>query len=139
VILYLDSSALVKLFVFEQASDKVHAYVMEAEAIATSRVAYSEACAAFARRRHEDRLSQEEYSAAKEALRNQWPSFGAVELAEFKAGELAMKHNLRGFDAIHLAAALELHAKTNRVPVIFCTFDTLQAKAARAERLTVVP
>jgi len=139
VILYLDSSALVNLFVVEWASEGVHELVAQAVAVATSRIAYVEACAAFARRRREERLTKHEYATAREVLKDQWPAFAAVELNEFNAGELAMKHSLRGFDAVHLAAALEIRSRANGSPVVFCSFDTLQREAARAESFSVVP
>ncbi|MGH8694308.1 MAG: PIN domain-containing protein [Burkholderiales bacterium] len=53
MILYLDTSALVKLYVREQGSAQVRAHVNKADVIATSVVAYAEARAAFARLRRE--------------------------------------------------------------------------------------
>ena len=53
MILYLDTSALVKLYVQEPGTDAVKAWVAEAEAAATSWVAYAETRAAFARARRE--------------------------------------------------------------------------------------
>jgi len=49
VICYLDSSALVKLYVHEQGSETVRKLVDAASAVATSKVAYPEARAALAR------------------------------------------------------------------------------------------
>ena len=53
MILYLDTSALVKLYVRERGSAQVRAHVNNADVIATSVVAYAEARAAFARLRRE--------------------------------------------------------------------------------------
>jgi predicted nucleic acid-binding protein len=50
VILYLDTSALVKIYVEEPKSAVVRENVKQAEGIATSRIAYAEARAAFARK-----------------------------------------------------------------------------------------
>jgi len=49
VILYLDTSALVKLYVQEVGSADVNDWLKDADAAATSWVAYAEARAAFAR------------------------------------------------------------------------------------------
>lgn len=49
MILYLDTSALVKLYVQEAHSDKVRAAATSAAAINTHVIAYAEACATFAR------------------------------------------------------------------------------------------
>ena len=51
MMLYLDTSAVVKLYVEESMSSEVVVAVEEAEAVATSLIAYAEARAAFARAR----------------------------------------------------------------------------------------
>ena len=50
MILYLDTSSLVKLYLDEIHSEAVHRWAQEAEVLATSRVAYPETFAALARR-----------------------------------------------------------------------------------------
>ncbi len=57
---------------------------------------------------------------------------------EFAAGRLAVEHTLRGFDAIHLAAALELHCAVGGSTVAFTSFDVHLNAAARAEGLHVL-
>ncbi|WP_347257902.1 PIN domain-containing protein [Methylocaldum sp.] len=49
MIVYLDTSALVKLFVKEVRSDRVRQAVSRARVVATHVIAYVETCAAFAR------------------------------------------------------------------------------------------
>ena len=139
MIVYLDTSALVKLFVIEDGSEIVEDLRLRSDALSTSRIAYVEACAAMKRRWREKRLSQRDYLDARRMLADQWTDFALTDINELKAGELAAKHNLRGFDAIHLEAALEVRAYTRHPSLTFCTFDVRQAQAARAERLTVVP
>lgn len=136
MILYLDSSAAVKLFVEETESTTVQRWAAEADGVATSRVAYVEVCAALARRRRERRLTEERFTDALAALKDQWKNFAAIEVDEFWAGELAVKHGLRGFDAVHLAAALELRESVS-VPVFFSSYDKLQLDAALAENLSI--
>ena len=51
--LYLDSSALVKLYVVEDGSSLVRQFVDQAEIVSTSLVTYVEARAALSRRRRE--------------------------------------------------------------------------------------
>ena len=68
-----------------------------------------------------------------------WPEIDTVLVDEIKAGELAVKHVIRGFDAIHLAAALEVRGiEGNKIDVTFCSFDDCQNDAARAEGLFVI-
>jgi predicted nucleic acid-binding protein len=58
MIAYLDTSALVKLYVKETGSAAVRAACDRSEALATSRLSYVEAHAAAARRAREGDLSQ---------------------------------------------------------------------------------
>ena len=53
MMLYLDTSALVQLYVDEKKSKTVKQAVHQADAVATSLLAYTEARAAFARSRRE--------------------------------------------------------------------------------------
>src|SRR5438445_612342 len=65
--------------------------------------------------------------------------FVLVELAAKvakRAGDLAERRALRGFDAIHLASALEVEELTGAVPS-FCCFDDRLREAALAERLPI--
>ena len=63
MILYLDTSALVKLYIEERGSEQVHAWVDEAEFICTSRVALPEAMSAFQRRFNRGELPPEAFAA----------------------------------------------------------------------------
>lgn len=140
MILYLDTSALVKLYVREPGTAAVRAHAAKAEALATSVVAYAETRAAFARlkqsgltgnARHQQRLGQ---------LERDWEALLRVELAPDalrSAGDLAEIYGLRGFDSIHLASALWLKTRVS-VPVDFAVFDRRLAAAASKAGLTVV-
>ena len=68
MILYLDTSSLVKLYVDEDCSEIVREWVEEAEVVATSRVTYPEALSAFARRWNRGDLTDEEMSLARESF-----------------------------------------------------------------------
>ena len=57
MILYLDTSALVKLYVEEPNSEEVRSAVDGAVAVAVSEVSYTEARSALARREREGSLS----------------------------------------------------------------------------------
>lgn len=57
MIVYLDTSALVKLYVDEPGTQEVARWIQRATAVSTSRVSYVEARAAFARRYRERALS----------------------------------------------------------------------------------
>lgn len=138
MILYLDTSALVKLFFLEAGSETVVDLVKKSDSVITSQVAYAEACSALARRRRDKRITEKEFQKAKRNLDDQWPEMDTIQVDEIKAGELAIKHVIRGFDAIHLAAAVEIRTSAKAAEVTFCSFDDRQNNAARAEALAVV-
>jgi predicted nucleic acid-binding protein len=139
LILYLDTSALVKLYVREVESRAVRRLVRRSTATATSRVAYPEARAAFARRQREGDLSPAALARVRRALDRDLTGgrYIVVDLGESLArlaGDLAERHGLRGFDAIHLASAVEMRGMVGEAPVFCCYDERLQA-AATAEAL----
>jgi predicted nucleic acid-binding protein len=128
----LDTSALVKLYVAEEGRELVVKAVMESVRVATSTVAYSEARAALARRRREGELSEEECRRAVEALDEGWESYGRLTVSDTlarRAGAMAERYALRGFEAIHLASAARLREKFEDLH--FLAFDDRLLNAAR--------
>lgn len=139
MMLYLDTSALVKLYVEEPMSDKLATAVHAAEAVATSLVAYVEARAAFARARRETRFSPSAYRQVLEAFLEDWARYVVVEVTDRlvrQAGELAAHRALRGYDALHLASALSLREQVAS-KVSFLAFDQALVQAARRENLHI--
>ena len=107
--------------------------------VATSRVAYPEARAALARRQREAAITRGALARAVSALDRDLRRFVVVELSAKvarRAGELAERRALRGFDAIHLASALEMEELTGAAPS-FCCFDDRLREAASAEGLSI--
>ena len=115
MILYLDTSSLVKLYVEEAASADVEDLVGSAEIAGTSLIAYAEARAAFARRLRENAFSSKDYSRLCSQFELDWENFLTIHVTREivrMAGDLAEKHSLRGYDAVHLASAVMLREKT---------------------------
>lgn len=137
MVVFLDTSSLVKLYIEEAGSAEVHRLVGAAEAVAVSRIAYAEARATFARRAGEGVVSTATLSQIRKALDEDWPSFVRLECDELQAGQLAEKHLLRGMDALHLAAAVEVNRGTPDRQLIFSCFDHRLRSAALAEGLRV--
>lgn len=133
MILYLDTSALVKLFVQEAHSDRVRAAVSRSSLIVTHLVAYAEACAAFARFA-ERRADKKLFARLRRGLDRHWTEWEIVAVDEAlvrRAGELAARYRLRGYDSVHLAAAETVHgASRGRADFRFGVFDTDLARAA---------
>lgn len=134
MILYLDTSALVKLVVEERGSDEVDALVATAEYAVSSVIAYAECRSAIARGAKAGRVDR---AVAIRSLEQVWSGVQTLDVdlrLSARAGDLASQHLLRGMDALHLATALELAAPD--LAVTFATFDRALAQAARAERLS---
>lgn len=139
LILYLDTSALVKLYVREKGSAAVARQLGMADAAASSIVAYAEARAAFARLLRERPAARTRHRQRMEQLGRDWNRYAVVELTpalSHNAGELAERHGLRGFDAIHLASALWLKS-TWAGELSFMAFDARLASAADSAGLTI--
>jgi len=121
VIVYLDTSSLVKLYVEEEGSAEITELVQSSKILATSLVAYAEARAAFARRFREKAFRQSEYRHLIANFNEDWNHYLSLSLTDKLvrlAGDLAEKHGLRGFDAIHLATSIILSKKVSS-PIIF--------------------
>ncbi len=139
MITYLDTSTLVKLYVDEPGSLQASVLVDASYVIATSRVAYVEAVAAFSRRRSEFE-SEEVFRKLRLDLDNDWQNYLVIEVNEaiaHLAADLAQKHNLRGFDSLHLASAVFLKNRLPSRPVLFSSADKKLNKAAKLEELKV--
>ena len=139
MILYLDTSALVKLYVSELHTGDVRNWVRDAEAVATSVVSYAEARAAFARARREGSSTDAEHRRRVSQFNRDWVELLRIELTALvarNAGELAELHAIRGFDAIHLASALWLRDRADEA-FLFAAFDRRLCEGAAAAGLQV--
>jgi predicted nucleic acid-binding protein len=135
VTVYLDSSSFVKLYVEEPGSPEVRRIAASASLLATSSVAYPEIRAALARRRRERSLRAADVLRARAAFERDWGRVVAITVSDGlcqEAGELAERHALRGFDAIHLASFAELlRGLQGEDDVEFSSFDDRLNRAAR--------
>lgn len=101
----------------------------EAESWITCRIAFVETVRAIA-------LAAG--AAATRALNEEWPAFAIVEVDQAlveQAAAVAIKHDLRSLDSLHLAAALVLPGED----LAFVSWDRRQRTAARAEGLELLP
>lgn len=139
MILYLDTSSLVKLYLDENGSEKVRQAVAEAELVVTCRIACPEFFSALTRRRNCREISKKDYDKLCKAFNLDWARLSVLDFDERRAGELVCLHGLRGADAIHLSAVLLLVGGGERLDIAFSSCDRHLNEAAAAEGFTLVP
>ena len=140
MIVYLDTSALVKLYIWEEGTEAARRLLKEADLVATSKVAYVETKAALSRLRRERNLTEEDYQLAKNSFQRDWNNYLVVELTDMvikMGGELTEKYALRGFDALHLASALLLTKQIKQKVTAGCWDARLWD--ALADNMEVIP
>lgn len=133
MILFCDTSALVKLYIKEDSSDEMRALAGSAKAIAVCRIAWAEMMAALARRARDYPADAETVDKVRARLRADWPRYAIVEISQplvELAGDYADTFALRGYDSVQLAAARSLHAAAGE-ELHFACFDIRLRKAAR--------
>jgi len=136
VIAYFDTSAIIPLIIEEPSSAITSRLWDDAERIVSVRVLYPEARAALARAERMRRVTRGQLTAAIAELEL---IIGQVDHIEINAplarlaGGLAHTHGLRGYDAVHLAAAAT--AADNELVVV--TGDSDLSRAASALGISV--
>jgi len=141
VILYLDASALVKRYIQERDSENVNAWIEAAEMVVTGLISRVEVAAAIARAGRMKLISTDDALAALRQFRSEWDSFQRLPITEntvIRGDALAYEHNLRGYDATHLACAL-IWQETLGMPVTLASFDRQLIEAARVVQMAFLP
>lgn len=141
MILYCDTSALVKLYVEESGSSWVRHWINADEVVGIAAIGYVEAKGAFARAVHSRRVIRRTYRRMVEDFEEDWSRYLVIGMHEpvlQHAGRLAENHRMRAYDAVHLAAALQIRAHGSE-EVAFLGFDHVLNRAARAEGLSLPP
>ena len=140
MILFCDTSALLKLFVDEIGSDSMAKARSDSEAIAVCRITWAESMAAFAQRSRVKGANQAGLGQAKSLFENTWSNFVISEVTQplvEKAGIYAEAFALRGYDSVQLAAAHNLHEQF-ALPLTFACFDRRLSRAAALLQLEVL-
>src|SRR5438067_1311563 len=98
MILYLDTSALVKAYISENSSKEVLAAMKQVEIVASHRIAYVEAHAIFSRINREKKLSENECGVIRNTFNQDWNNYLHIESSQDlmqRAAELADVFALR--------------------------------------------
>ncbi|MBU0491920.1 MAG: type II toxin-antitoxin system VapC family toxin [Chloroflexi bacterium] len=147
---YFDTSGLVKYYLTEQGSAWVQGLLDAVlpdnslrHDIQITPITVVEAAAAIARRRRMGQIGldtqQKTMALFMQHVQNRYTPLNLDESLFKLATDLTQRHPLRGYDAIHLAAALRLRAYLVAAGLpdpIFVSADANQCVAARAEGLT---
>lgn len=142
MILYLDTSALLKLYVEEPGATQVRAAVRSAPAIATHLVAYAEVRSGFAKALRLRRITRPALLRYQRDLDTDWENLSVLQPDERlvrRAADLIDRFALRAYDGVHLAAAESLLAALPPDRVAFLSFDAELNSAAAALGMRVEP
>jgi len=135
VITYFDTSILIKLVIDDEAyRPESERLWLDSDYVVCAEIGYVEARAALAAARRHERLSAAALRTAKDELELLWEqvSIVVVETALVRAaGDVAERDGLRGYDAVHLTAAI-----TGQATVV-ASADRQLVEAARRRGLSV--
>ena len=143
---FLDSSGLVKRFVSEKGSGFVIGLVKPSNrhSIYLARLTSVEVVSAITRRKNIGSLTvitaNKAIARFERTLQNRYAFVEVNESLTNKAIDLAKKHGLRGYDAVQLAAALQVDSKRISIgasAITFISADNNLNNAATAEGLLI--
>jgi predicted nucleic acid-binding protein len=143
---YLDTSALVKRYVCESGTNWLRKLIDPAldHDLYTVRITGPEMVAAFYRKVREKAISPALAARLSTRFRIDWQQrYLIIEVNAAIADhamDLAAQYGLRGYDAVHLAAALELEQQRQQLQLsslIFVSADANQLKAASSIGLSI--
>ena len=142
-LLYLDTSALVKLYINEPGTERMKELASEGSdnSVAICSITQVELHAAIWRRHRIRELDDEEVELAIELFNGRLETdilrCPVDDRTLNRASELTSRHPLRGYDATQLAACLVLETRLGESPTFVCADHALLAAAA-AEGLPVL-
>jgi len=140
MILYLDTSALVKVYIHETFSTHVLEAISSAAMVATHVLSFVEVHGAFARLQREGKLTTAQLDQLKLKFSKDWENYLQVETTQLvlqQAATFAEAFALRAYDGVHLAAAHYLF-KQGQQAVTFACFDRKLNQAAEVLGLTLL-
>jgi len=137
-VVYFDSSALVKLLLSEPGRNVAIEVWNGCDLAVSSRLAYAEVCATIAAAGRNHVLDEHSLRRTWQLWQERWATTSPIELdaeVELRAGQFAVRHALRGADAVHLASAVAVTDANCTMAV----WDRRLHAGAMAEGLAVVP
>ena len=136
MIAYFDTSAVVPLLIAESGSERAASLWNNSDRVASVRLFYPETRAALAQAERLGRLTARNLRAAVDQLDALLGEMDIVEVDEslaLRAGNLSEAHRLRGYDAVHLAAAERIRDPD----VVLVAGDTALLEAGSAAGIAI--
>lgn len=133
-----DTSALIKLVIQEEGTERARQLWAATSVHTVSALAYPESRSAVGSALRTHRLRAADEAAALDGLDQLWMAAVVVDLdpeIAVAAGHLAASSGLKGAEAVHLATATEVAGEAD----VFVTWNRQLSRAARAVGLAVAP
>ena len=133
MILFCDTSALMKLYAHEANSTEVRATVKKASSTLVSIITWVEIHSAFSLKQRTKQVTQAQVVAGLARLQNEWDNFTRTEVdapLTTDAGQLAIRFGLRAYDSIQLASAHRAHQQIGASLMFLCFDKQLNAAAS---------
>ena len=124
-----------KLYVPEAESKRVESLIAAADRCASHLITYAEMRAAFAEAQRMGRMDKATKNSAVASFESDWRTSLVMDVTDpliRRAGDLADRFGLRGYDSVHLAAAEAISLLLMPEPLMFVCFDERVCAAARA-------
>lgn len=141
MIVFFDTSAMVKRYIAEPDSAAMGELWTTASLIAASQLLYAEMAATFARKLREEPRNAGMLGQLQQAFRSDFQTMTRIAIDDDlhrHVDDILERHPLRGADAVHLASAL-LVREVLKEQVTFACADLRLVEAARAEGLLIAP
>lgn len=133
MIAYFDSSSIVKWFFDEPLMELAREIKAKADLCVTSPLSLPEVTSAMNRAWKEKRCTKSDVELVQGEFLRVWPDFQRIHVTDSlmeQSAALVFKHNLKAFDAVHLASALVLNSENSGTEVFFSCFDKNLDRAA---------
>jgi len=141
MIVYLDASALVKRYIAEDGSPEVNALITRADSTVTNLISRAEVAAGIMRASRMEIISREDALQAMKVFRSEWENLQRLPVTEAivaRADSLVSNYDVRGYDAVHLAAAL-IWQEAIVETITMATYDHNLWNVARKAGLDIWP
>lgn len=141
MIVYWDSSALIKQYIRETGTADVEALAKQATASAVAQIGYIEISATLAKLVRIKHLTRNVANTVWQDFVNDWPTLVQVQMNEpllTQGSVFTWTYELRGYDAVHLASAYLWQSMLGET-VTFATYDQKLWDAAQAVGMIPFP